>query len=72
MIQAAWSVDGGVFTYNVSVPENTTATLILPVSEKAVSFTVDDKTYDVSQCAKKDNCVIIPLAAGKHEAVCNI
>lgn len=72
MIQAAWSVDGGVFTYNVSVPENTTATLLLPVSEEAISFTIDDKTYDVSQCAKKDNCVIIPLAAGKHEAVCNI
>ena len=70
-IEASWSVDGNTFTYSVSVPENTTATLFLPViGENTTTVTADGVKCDIGDFSQKDGYLVIDVFPGKHEFVC--
>ena len=66
-IAASWSMESDQFTYNVSIPEGTYATLYLPVfDENAGTIVVNGTVSPVSDFEKENGRLKIDLAWGKY------
>ena len=66
-IAASWSLEADSFTYNVSVPELTYATLYLPVFDEAArTVTVNGTVSPVTDFARDGGRLVIDLAPGKY------
>lgn len=67
-IEAAWYMEEDTFTYIVTVPKESYATLYLPVFDpNAETVTVDGKIYAADSFAKEGDCLVLHLPCGKHQ-----
>ncbi len=66
-IAASWSMEDDFFTYNVSVPEGTYATLYLPVFDAAArTVTINCTVSPVTDFTEEGGRLVIDLAPGKY------
>lgn len=63
MIKSAWSNEDG-FLYECAVPENASATLLLPVFTEKVL--INGIEHSFSEYEKKDGCAVIHIAPGEY------
>ena len=56
------------FTYIVTVPKESYATLYLPVFDpNAETVTVDGKVYAADSFPREGDCLVLHLPCGKHQ-----
>ncbi len=68
-VKSAWEIKGGMFYYNVTVPVNTTARVVLPKAKNA-DIKVNEKPLDKSVMkvsASTQNDLIIELGSGNYK-----
>ena len=67
-IEAAWYMEEDTFTYIVSIPKESYATLYLPVFDKnAKTITVDGRIYPVDTFPTEKGCIVLYLPSGRHQ-----
>lgn len=63
LIESAWDYSDG-FLYECTVPEGTTATLLLPIFSE--EFTANGVTHSFDEYENRSGCAVIALAPGKY------
>ena len=72
-IEVSWKKEGGVFTLDVSIPGNTTAEIVLPVSSAAEVSESDlplEKAPGVTGARVDGETVIVSACSGRYHFVC--
>ena len=69
-IKVSWNIEESSFTYNVSIPKNTTATLYMPVfDDQAATILVNGEVMPVSDFIKENGLLVIPVVPGEFEFI---
>lgn len=69
-IKVSWNIEESSFTYNVSIPKNTTATLYMPVfDDQAATILVNGEVMPVSDFRKENGFLVIPVVPGEFEFI---
>lgn len=69
-IKVSWNIEESSFTYNVSIPKNTTATLYMPVfDDQAATILVNGEVMPVSDFRKENGLLVIPVVPGEFEFI---
>lgn len=69
-IKVSWNIEESSFTYNVSIPKNTTATLYMPVfDDQAATILVNGEVMPVSGFRKENGFLVIPVVPGEFEFI---
>ena len=69
-IKVSWNIEDSSFTYNVSIPKNTTATLYMPVfDDQAATILVNGEVMPVSDFRKENGLLVIPVVPGEFEFI---
>ncbi|MBO5148432.1 MAG: family 78 glycoside hydrolase catalytic domain [Clostridia bacterium] len=69
-ITVSWNIEESSFTYNVSIPKNTTATLYMPVfDDQAATILVNGEVMPVSDFRKENGLLVIPIVPGEFEFI---
>lgn len=69
-IKVSWNIEESSFTYNVSIPKNTTATLYMPVfDDQAATILVNGEVMPVSDFRKENGLLVIPVIPGEFEFI---
>ena len=67
-IEAAWYMEEDTFTYIVSIPKESYATLYLPVfDQNAETVIVDGRVYPVETFPREKDCLLLYLPSGRHQ-----
>lgn len=67
-IECSWIMENDTFTYVVSIPKESYATLYLPIfDENAKTVTVNGKIYSTDLFQISKGCYVMPLASGRYE-----
>lgn len=71
-IEAAWTLENGVFEYTVAVPAGVKATLHLPIGEDEAMYVADGVNCEVAGCVRTSGCVVLDVAPGEHKFVSRV
>ena len=63
LIKSAWDITNGKFTLNVTIPENTSATIIFPLIGKCGSVLVNSVEIPYEKCG---STAVFELGAGQY------
>lgn len=69
-IKVSWNIEESSFTYNVSIPQNTTATLYMPVfDDQAATILINGDIMPVSDFRNENGFLVIPIVPGEYEFI---